>query len=113
VVTLAAVYSAASSGISSISPSITAGSGDFQIASNSSCLSSLADQATCTLNIVFTPSAVGARSGTLTVSSSAANSPLTLSLSGTGIKAVPILGLGTTSLAFGNQLLGTASKQYR
>jgi hypothetical protein len=109
VVTLAAVYSAASSGISSISPSITAGSGDFQIASNSSCLSSLADQATCTLNIVFTPSAVGARSGTLTVSSSAANSPLTLSLSGTGIKAVPILGLGTTSLAFGNQLLGTAS----
>jgi hypothetical protein len=59
--------------------------------------------------MVFTPSAVGARSGTLTVSSSAANSPLTLSLSGTGIKAVPILGLGTTSLAFGNQLLGTAS----
>jgi hypothetical protein len=109
VVTLAAVYSAASSGISSISPSMTAGLGDFQIASNSSCLSSLADQATCTLNIVFTPAAVGARSGILTVSSSAANSPLTLSLSGTGIKAVPILGLATTPLAFGNQLLGTAS----
>jgi hypothetical protein len=109
VVTLAAVYSAASSGISSISPSMTAGLVDFQIASNSSCLSSLADQATCTLNIVFTPAAVGARSGVLTVSSSAANSPLTLSLSGTGIKAVPILGLATTPLAFGNQLLGTAS----
>jgi hypothetical protein len=109
VVTLAAVYSAASSGISSISPSMTAGLGDFQIASNSSCLSSLADQATCTLNIVFTPSAVGARSGILTVSSSAANSSLTLSLSGTGLKAVPILGLATTPLAFGNQLLGTAS----
>ena len=109
VVTLAAVYSAASSGISGISPSMTAGLGDFQIASNSSCLSSLADQATCTLNIVFTPTAVGARSGILTVSSSAANSPLTLSLSGTGIKAVPILGLATTPLAFGNQLLGTAS----
>ena len=109
VVTLAAVYSAASSGISSISPSMTAGSGDFQIASNSSCLSSLADQATCTLSIVFAPSAVGARSGILTVSSSAANNPLTLSLSGTGLKAAPILGLATTPLAFGNQLLGTAS----
>jgi hypothetical protein len=109
VVTLAAVYSAASSGISSISPSMTAGSGDFQIASNSSCLSSLADQATCALNIVFTPGAVGARNGTLTISSSAANSPLTLSLSGTGLNAVPILGLATTPLAFGNQLLGTAS----
>src|ERR1700722_279477 len=109
VITLAAVYSVASSGISSISPSITAGSGDFQIASNSSCLSSLADQATCTLNMVFIPSAVGARSGTLTISSSAANSPLTLSLSGTGLKATPILSLATSPLAFGNQLLGTAS----
>jgi hypothetical protein len=109
VITLAAVYSVASSGISSISPSITAGSGDFQIASNSSCLSSLADQATCTLNMVFIPSAAGARSGTLTISSSAANSPLTLSLSGTGLKAAPILGLATSPLAFGNQLLGTAS----
>jgi hypothetical protein len=109
VITLAAAYSVASSGISSISPSITAGSGDFQIASNSSCLSSLADQATCTLNMVFIPSAVGARSGTLTISSSAANSPLTLSLSGTGLKATPILSLATSPLAFGNQLLGTAS----
>jgi len=109
VITLAAAYSVASSGISSISPIITAGSGDFQIASNSSCLSSLADQATCTLNMVFIPSAVGARSGTLTISSSAANSPLTLSLSGTGLKATPILSLATSPLAFGNQLLGTAS----
>jgi hypothetical protein len=109
VITLAAVFSAASSGISSISPSMTAGSSDFQIASNSSCLSSLADQATCTLNLVFTPSAVGARSGTLTISSTAANSPLTLSLSGTGLKAVPILGLAATPLVFGNQLLDTAS----
>ena len=109
VVTLAAVYSAASAGIGSISPDMTAGSGDFQIAANSSCLSSLADQATCTLNIVFTPTAVGARSGTLTVSSSAANSPLTFSLSGTGLQAVPILGLATTPLAFGNQLVKTSS----
>jgi hypothetical protein len=109
VVTLAAVYSAASSGISSISPSLTAGSGDFQIASNSTCLSTLADQATCTLSIVFTPSAVGVRSGTLTVSSSAANSPLTLSLSGTGLQALPVLGLATTPLAFGNQLVKTSS----
>ena len=108
-VTLAAAYSVASSGINSISPSLTAGSGDFQIADDSSCLSSLADQATCTLNIVFTPSAVGARSGTLTVTSSAANSPLTFSLSGTGLQAMPILGLAATPLAFGNQLLKTSS----
>lgn len=109
VVTLAAVYSAASAGIGSISPNMTAGSGDFQIAADSSCLSALADQATCTLNIVFTPTAVGSRSGTLTVSSSAANSPLTFSLSGTGLQAVPILSLATTPLAFGTQLVKTSS----
>ena len=44
-VTLAAVYSVASSGITSISPSVTAGASDFHVALNSSCLSSLADQA--------------------------------------------------------------------
>jgi hypothetical protein len=109
VVTLAAVFSAASAGISSISPSMAAGSSDFQIASNSSCLSSLADEATCTLNMVFTPSAVGARNGTLTVTSSAANSPLTFSLSGTGLQAMPMLSLATAPLAFGNQLLQTSS----
>jgi hypothetical protein len=109
VVTLAAVYSAASSGISGITPSMTSGSGDFKIASNSTCLSSLADQTTCSLNIVFTPSAVGARSGALTIGSTAANSPLVLSLSGTGLKAVPTLGISAGPLAFGDQLVGTAS----
>lgn len=108
-VTLAAAYSASSAGISNIVPGITAGSSDFQIASNSSCLSSLADQATCTLNIVFIPSATGTRSGTLTVSSSAENSPLSFSLTGNGVQAVPILNLSTTPLSFGNQLLKTSS----
>jgi hypothetical protein len=108
-VTLTAAYSAASSGISGIATSFTAGSGDFQIASNSGCLSSLADQASCTLNIVFTPSAVGPRTGTLTITSSAENSPLIFALSGTGLIAVPILGLAATPLSFGDQLLGTPS----
>lgn len=108
-VTLGAAYSAASSGISGITSSITTGSSDFQIASNSGCLSSLADQASCALNIVFTPSAVGPRTGTLTITSSAENSPLTLALSGAGLTAAPVLGLATTPLSFGSQLLGTSS----
>jgi hypothetical protein len=108
-ITLAAAYSASSSGVSNILPSMTVGSGDFEIASDSTCLSSLADQATCTLNIVFTPSATGVRNGTLTVSSSAENSPLTFSLSGTGLQATPILSLSTTPLSFGSQLLNTSS----
>ena len=108
-ITLAAAYSASSSGISNIMPSMTVGSGDFEIASDSTCLSSLADQETCTLNIVFTPSATGVRNGTLTVSSSAENSPLTFSLSGIGLQATPILSLSTTPLSFGSQLVNTSS----
>ena len=90
-------------------PSMTVGSADFAIASDSTCLSSLADQATCTLNIVFTPSATGVRNGTLTVNSSAENSPLTFSLTGTGLQATPVLSLSTTPLSFGSQLLNTSS----
>jgi hypothetical protein len=108
-ITLAASYSAASSGISGIAPSITAGSGDFQVASTSGCQSSLADQATCTINIVFTPTAVGPRTGTLTINSSAENSPLTFALSGTGLQPVPVLTLATTPLSFGSQLVNTSS----
>jgi Abnormal spindle-like microcephaly-assoc'd, ASPM-SPD-2-Hydin len=108
-VTLAATYSASSSGISNIMPSITAGSSDFQIAPNSTCLSSLADQATCTLAIVFTPATVGARSGVLTVSSSAENSPITISLAGAGVQAAPVLSLSTAPLSFSDQLLKTSS----
>ena len=108
-ITLAAAYSASSSGISNIMPSMTVGSGDFEIASDSTCLSSLADQATCTLNIIFTPSATGVRNGTLTVNSSAENSPLTFSLSGTGLQATPILSLSTTPVSFGSQLINTSS----
>ena len=108
-ITLAAAYSANSSGISNIMPSMTVGSADFAIASDSTCLSSLADQATCSLNIVFTPSATGVRNGTLTVNSSAENSPLTFSLSGTGLQATPILSLSTTPVSFGSQLLNTSS----
>ena len=108
-ITFAAAYSASSSGISNIMPSMTVGSGDFEIASDSTCLSSLADQATCTLNIIFTPSATGVRNGTLTVSSSAENSPLTFSLSGIGLQATPILSLSTTPVSFGSQLINTSS----
>ena len=43
----------------------------------------------CTIQVVFTPTAEGSRSGTLTITSSAASSPTTVTLSGTGTNAVP------------------------
>jgi hypothetical protein len=56
--------------------------GDY--AQTNNCSSALAASSSCAINLVFTPTASGTRSGTLAVSDSAQNSPQTVSLSGTG-----------------------------
>jgi len=48
---------------------------------------SLAANATCTLSVTFTPSAIGSRSATLTLTSSDPTSPTTIPLTGTGLAA--------------------------
>jgi hypothetical protein len=51
--------------------------------------------------VKFTPSAAGSASGNLSLASDAANSPLTIALSGTGV-TLGDLSANPTSLAFGN-----------
>lgn len=58
-------------------------SGDFAIASNG-CTSPVAATASCNIGVTFTPTVAGSRSGTLTVTSNAVNSPATANLSGLG-----------------------------
>jgi len=67
---------------SAVAISSIAASGDFS--QNNNCGSSLAGGGSCTINVTFTPTAAGTRSGTLTITDSAANSPQTVTLSGTG-----------------------------
>ena len=81
-------------------------SGDFS--QTNSCPASLAPGGTCTVNVVFTPTTTGARTGVLTFTDTAPGSPHTVSLSGTGI-AAPAVALAPTSVAFGNQTVGTVS----
>jgi hypothetical protein len=57
--------------------------GDFAV-STTTCTTSLAAKSTCTISVVFTPTATGARTGTLSVADSAVGSPQTSSLKGTG-----------------------------
>ena len=57
--------------------------GDFSVASTT-CTTQLTSNATCTINVVFTPTATGTRTGTLQVSDNANNSPQTSSLTGIG-----------------------------
>ena len=61
--------------------SITA-SGDF--AQTNNCGASLAVSATCTINVTFSPTAGGNRSGSIALADNAGNSPQTVSLTGTG-----------------------------
>jgi acid phosphatase len=88
-----------SSAVTSLSISA---SGDFSQTNN--CGTTLAGNSSCTINVTFTPTAVGTRTGTLTVSDSAGTQ--TASLSGTGVANVS---LTPSTLPFGSQGVGTRS----
>jgi sugar lactone lactonase YvrE len=80
-------------------------SGDF--AYTSTCGGTLAAAQNCTISVAFTPTAGGTRTGMLTVTDNASDSPQTVSLSGTGTG--PGINLSPSSVSFGNQLVGTTS----
>lgn len=75
--------------------------GDFAITSNT-CGTSLAVGSSCAVELVFKPSALGSRTGALTVTDSGVTSPETVSLSGIGtaIQVSPL------SLIFASTYLG-------
>jgi len=77
--------------------------GDFK--ETTTCGSTLPAGSSCTVSIAFRPKAAGVLTGTLTITDNAANSPQTVSLTGTGT----VLQFQPTSLAFGNQPVGTTS----
>jgi hypothetical protein len=79
--------------------------GDF--AETDNCGKGVAAGSTCTVNVIFNPTASGMRTGTLTINDNAADSPQTVSLTGTG--ASTTVSLSPSSLSFGNQLLGATS----
>jgi hypothetical protein len=61
-------------------------SGDFAV-SNNPCGANLAGGANCIISVTFTPTALGARAGTLTITDNAGGSPHTVPLTGTGTAA--------------------------
>lgn len=98
------------SGTAAVSITSIAASGDF--AQTNTCGSSVAAGANCTISVTFTPSAVGTSLGTLIAIDSAAGSPQSVSLSGTGTAPVvtaPAVTLAPTSLTFASQNTGSTS----
>jgi FG-GAP-like repeat/Abnormal spindle-like microcephaly-assoc'd, ASPM-SPD-2-Hydin len=77
--------------------------GDFS--QTNTCGTSVLAGKTCTISVVFTPAATGNRSATLSVADSAAGSPQTVAVSGTGSSEAGAT-LSPTSLDFGGVSVG-------
>jgi Beta-propeller repeat len=74
-----------SSGLGPVTINTIAASGDFAQTNNCPLSpATLASKATCTINVTFAPTAVGARTGTLTITYDVLGSPQTIPLTGTG-----------------------------
>ena len=82
-----------------------ANASDFSQTNN--CGSSVAAGANCAVSVTFKPAATGVRSATVTLTDNAASSPQTVALSGTGTASA--VSISPSSVAFGNQTVGTTS----
>jgi hypothetical protein len=80
--------------------------GDF--AETDNCTPSVPAAGSCTLNITFTPTSVGARTGSASIQDNAAASPQLVSLSGTGVG--PLVSMTPATLAFQGVQLGSTSQ---
>ena len=82
-------------------------SGDFALTSSTKpCGSTLAAGKNCKIEVTFTPTASGTRTGTLTITDNAPGSPQTVALSGTGGAAVK---LSPVAANFPKTTVGTSS----
>jgi hypothetical protein len=95
-------------GTSNLSVNGVAANGDF--AQTNDCNANIAVGASCTINVTFTPTAAGSRTGAITFTDNAASSPQSVSLSGTGVvPTAPVVSLSPGSLNFASQTVGTTS----
>ena len=82
--------------------SVTLTGAQFLLSNN--CKSTLAAGATCTLQVSFSPKAVGAQTGTVTIADNAPGSPQTVSATGKGT----VVSFSPASLNFGGVKVGQA-----
>jgi hypothetical protein len=78
-------------------------------ANTTTCTATLNPAANCTISVTFTPTAVGASAGMVSVADSAANTPQTITLNGTGQNGVPVDVVTPNPLAFTPQPVGVPS----
>jgi len=82
--------------------------GDFTI-TNRTCGSSMAGSSSCTIAVVFAPTANGVRNGTLTIANAGLASARTVSLSGNGTGMISTLAVTPSALIFPAMTVGVSS----
>ena len=94
-------------GTATLAISSIVASGDF--AQTNNCGGSLAVGGNCAINVTFSPTASGTRTGSLRVTDNASGSPQTAGLTGTGTAPTTTASLSPASLTFASQTVGTTS----
>lgn len=96
-------------GGSSISGMTVSTSGDFA-RSGGTCGTTVAVGASCTVIVSFTPTAAGARTGTLSIAHGATLTPVAIALSGTGVSvSAPAASITPASLTLASTAIGNTS----
>jgi hypothetical protein len=115
------VFSSIPVGISSVAQTITlTNSGNMTLSISSlqiagdysqtnNCPSTLSAGSSCAINVTFTPTASGSRSGTVTIRDSLPGSPQTVALAGTGVALAAVVSVTPASLAFPSVSVGTSA----
>ena len=97
----------ANTGTATLTISNIAASGDFALATSSKpCGSTLAVGQNCKIAVTFTPTQLGARTGSITITDNAGNSPQTVPLTGKGIAPAT---LTPATATYAKQAVGTTS----
>lgn len=87
-----------------------ANASDFVLSGNCAAGTNLVPQASCTASVIFTPSALGARTAAISIASNATGSPHSVALTGNGVAVgAPAVKLSPATVNFGNQMVGVAS----
>jgi len=77
--------------------------------SGGSCGTTIASGASCTIGVVFSPTAIGAANGTAAITGSVTVNGSPVALTGTGVTPTPIVSITGGPLAFGNVPINTTS----
>jgi hypothetical protein len=91
------------------SETITGTNATSFLKSATTCGTSLAAAASCTVSVEFKPAAAGSLTGALSIADNATGSPQTVALTGNGVAATMTLSLSPASLTFASTVVGSTT----